>query len=75
MTKSLGDGDDDIRRQIRALKDRFPEPAVGVAGRSVEAQVYLDVGWNAVVVGEVNDLPPKAAQLPGWADLPKAIGP
>jgi hypothetical protein len=75
VTTSLGDGNDDIRGQIRALRDRFPEPAVGVTGRSVEAQAYLDVGWRAVVVGEVKDLPPRATQLPRWADLPKEIGP
>jgi hypothetical protein len=59
--------------QIEMLKKHFPERAVGVAGRAVEAQMYIDAGWKSIIIGEANPAPPGASSITGWADLPKEV--
>lgn len=61
------------KERIGALKKRFTAPAVGVAWRDVEAQMYLDAGWKAVVIGPDKIVPPGASAIQSWANLPKEL--
>jgi hypothetical protein len=61
--------------QIAALRKRFSEPAIGVAGRAVEARIYLNAGWKAVVIGDADALPAGASTVTAWTELPKELGP
>jgi hypothetical protein len=56
---------------IENLKKRFPEPAVGVIGRVLEAQMVLDAGWKAIVIGDADEVPAGATSIPTWAEFPK----
>jgi hypothetical protein len=60
--------------QIEALKKRFPEPAVGIAGREAEARMYVEAGWKSVLIGDAERLPPRASAIANWAELPKEPG-
>jgi hypothetical protein len=56
---------------IEELKKRFSQPALCVTGRATEAQMALDAGWKAVVIGDAKDLPAGATSIAGWTDFPK----
>jgi hypothetical protein len=53
----------------------FSGESVGIAGRNTEAQMFLDAGWKAVVIGVDNGLPAGATTAATWGELPKKLSP
>jgi hypothetical protein len=69
------DGPGFMKDQIEALKKLFSGESVGIAGRNTEAQMFLDAGWKAVVIGVDNGLPAGATTAATWGELPKKLSP
>jgi hypothetical protein len=72
---SLGEGDGNVFTvgQIEGLKKAFPGEMIGVAGRGVEAKMFLDAGWKAFVIGVPGDAPQGATDVAAWSELPTAL--
>jgi hypothetical protein len=73
----VGEADRDLFTvgQIEALKTAFPGPAVAIAGRPVEAKMFLDAGWRTILIGKASDAPKGAAIADSWSDVPKLLMP
>jgi hypothetical protein len=71
----LGEGDRALFAigQIEKLKQSFPKPAVGIAGRSKEARMFLDAGWKTFLIGEEQGAPAGAMVVPSWTELAKRL--
>jgi hypothetical protein len=71
----LGEGDRELFTigQIEALKKSFPGEALGIAGRPVEAKMFLDAGWRTILIGKSSDAPKGAAIADSWSDVPKLL--
>jgi hypothetical protein len=74
MPLSGGASDSFASTQIDALKKSFPGEIIGVAGRGVEAKMFLGAGWKSYLIGQGSDVPQGATTLADWAELPKKVG-
>lgn len=76
-TMPLGDGDADVftMGQIEALKKAFPGEMIGVAGRGVEAKMFLDAGWKAFVIGDSVNAPAGSVAVRTWKEWQEKLAP
>ncbi|HMF13284.1 MAG TPA: hypothetical protein VKE94_13295, partial [Gemmataceae bacterium] len=73
VSVDAGDRDAFKISQIEALKKRFTEPAVGIAARDEEVQLFVGAGWKTVVIGDATRLPADVTRIVTWAELPKQL--
>ncbi|HZT83215.1 MAG TPA: hypothetical protein VFA26_23500 [Gemmataceae bacterium] len=71
----LGEADPPIffSGEVERLKKAFPQKAVGVAARKLEAEIFLDAGWQTFQIGDGGDAPAGATVVPSWAELAKRL--
>jgi len=63
------------KREIAALKKRFPNIVGGVGDKVSDANAYLASGLEAVIIGPERDdgLPGKAIWVKTWAEVEKLL--
>jgi hypothetical protein len=62
-------GEADLAPLLRALKEKFREPIIAVAGRSVDARALAGESARTFLIGEQGALPANGQRLKAWADL------
>ena len=59
--------------QIRQFSNQFTRPGVVVVGRSEEAQLAIDAGWKAIIIGGGPPVGSAAIAVQSWTELVKEL--